>query len=302
MTILVALGIAVVIFLVSISIILFFVGPIILLQPRRRTADFYRNLGLPTTPSELKLPYEEINVITADGLKLNSWLIKSPVLSKGTIIYLHGVADCKIDGIRHAKFWHDLHYNVFLYDARRHGDSDGKFCTYGFYEKHDVITIIDYLVSRSDLQLGKIGVFGTSMGAAVALQAAAIDHRITAVVAENSFATLRSIFDDYQQRMIKLPFHFLRNIVIIRSELMANFKASEVSPLDAVRHISIPILFIYGTKDPLIKYQYSVTLHEHVHGSKEVFPVENASHSNIWQIAGERYERKLMKFFERHLA
>lgn len=302
MTIFVALIVALFVFLASVSIILFLVGPVLLLQPRRRTAEFYRALGQPVTPSDLGLTYEEINVITDEGMKLNSWLIKAPSPANGTLLYLHGVADCKIDGIRHAKLLHDHHYNVFLYDARRHGSSDGKFCTYGYYEKSDVIKIIDYLVSRTDLSLGKIGIIGTSMGAAVALQAAALDNRIAAVIAENSFATLRSIFDDYQRRMIKLPFHFLRNLVIVRSELMANFKASEVSPLEAVRQIQIPILFIYGSMDHLISYRYSISLHEQANGLKELFAVDDASHNNIWQIAGRLYENKILDFFERTLA
>src|SRR6202008_4281185 len=116
------------------------------------------------------------------------------------------------------------------YDARLHGESDGAYCTYGYYEKHDVLRIIDYLLSRTDIHPGNIGLFGTSMGAAVAIQAAALDKRISAIIAENSFATLRTIFDDYQRRIIKLPFHYLRNMVIVRSEFKATFKASDVSP------------------------------------------------------------------------
>lgn len=302
MVILITLIIVVAAFLLTVSAILFVVGPILLLQPRRRTAEFYRALGQPTNPAELGLHYEEINVITDDGLKLNSWLIKSASPARGTILYLHGVADCKIDGIRHAKLLHDHGYNVFLHDSRRHGESDGTFCTYGFYEKQDVLRVIDYLVSRTDIKPGKIGIIGTSMGASVALQAAGLDKRIVAVVAENPFATLRSIFDDYQRRIVKLPFHFLRNIVIVRSELMARFKASDVSPLDSVKNVDIPLLFMYGTKDQLINYQYSIALYDQASGPKELYPIENASHNNLWEMAGERYEIKVLEFFERTLA
>jgi|ERR1041385_3394934 pimeloyl-ACP methyl ester carboxylesterase len=301
MTILITLATALFVFLLSATIILILVGPAILLQPKRRTAEFYRALGYPLTPSDVNLAYEEINVIADQGIKLSSWLIKALPPAKGTIVYLHGVADCKIDGIRLAKLLHDRHYNIFLYDARRHGESDGKFCTYGYYEKHDLIKIIDYLLSRTDIHPGNIGLFGTSMGAAVAIQAAASDQRIAAVVAENSFATLRTIFDDYQRRMIKLPFHYLRNIVIKRSELMANFKANDVSPLDAVAKIRIPILFIYGKQDHLINYKYSVNLFENANEPKEVFPIEEASHNDTWKIAGESYEKRLFDFFGKNL-
>ncbi|MFI5253053.1 MAG: alpha/beta hydrolase [Bacteroidota bacterium] len=296
-----ALGLALFAFLVSVTIILLLVGPTLLLHPRRRRADYYRNLGLAVTPAELHLPYEEINIIVDGNLKLNTWLIKAEK-PKGTIIYLHGVGDCKIDGLRFANLMHNQDYNVFLYDARRHGLSDGAFCTYGYFEKDDVRTIIDYLMSRRDITPGKIGLFGTSMGAAVAIQAAAVDKRIAAVTAENSFATLRTIFDDYQKRMIKLPFHYLRNIVIKRSEMKANFKARDVSPLRAVTNVHVPILIIYGKDDHLINYQYSLRLYDYANQPKDVFPIENARHNDTWKIAGIAYENKLIDFFERNLS
>lgn len=296
MTYLLPLGAVIVLFLASVTIILLITGPGLLLRPRRRTAEFYRALGQPTTPSEEHLTYEELDVEVEKGLKLNCWLIEADPPARGTVLLLHGVSDCKIDGIRLAAFLHRNRYNVFLYDARCHGRSGGTYCTYGFYEKYDAVKVIDYLLSRRDFQPGPIAAFGTSMGAAVAIQAAAIDTRISAVVAENSFATLRSIFDDYQRRMIKLPFHFLRNLVIVRSERLAKFKASEVSPLEAVRKLTIPVLFIYGTNDRLIKHEYSLQLYENAPPGKMLFPIEHASHNDTWSIAGRSYEEKLLEF------
>jgi uncharacterized protein len=301
MILLIALAAALAVFLISATVIIFIIGPTLLLQPRRRTAEFYRKAGLPTEPTELDIEFEEINIHTHDGFRLNSWLIKSKQPAKGTIIYLHGVADCKIDGLRFAKLMHDNHYNIFLHDSRRHGQSEGTHCTYGYHEKNDVTTIINYLVSRTDISLGKIGLFGTSMGAAVAIQSAAIDKRIVAIVSENSFAALRKIFDDYQKRIIKLPFHYLRNIVIIHSELRAKFKARDVSPLESVKNIHIPILFVYGTVDPLINYQYSIQLFEKANGPKELYPIEGAAHNNTWDIGGEKYRNRLLDFYRRNL-
>ncbi len=301
MTLLVALLLAFLVFLITATLVLFIIGPTMLLQPRRRGADFYRSLGEPVNPEEARLPAEEFEITTGDGLHLSCWLMKADAPARGTIIYLHGVADCKIDGLHFAEVMHRHHFNVFLYDARRHGKSEGKYCTYGYYEKNDVRCIIDYLYNRSDFQPGKIGLFGTSMGAAVALQAAAIDTRIAGVAAENSFATLRTIFDDYQRRLIRLPFHYLRNLVIVRAEFQANFRASDVSPLDSIGQIHIPVLIIYGKNDELIKCQYSQQLVERANEPKEAYPVERGTHNDIWKVAGTTYDKKLVDFFERAL-
>ena len=300
MLLIAAIIIALFTFLITMTIILFVVGPTLLLQPRRRSAEFYRKLGYPTSPGESGLVAEEIIIPAYDGTPLSSWLFKSES-AIGTILYLHGVGDCKIDGLRFARLMNQNNFNILLYDSRRHGESGGKYCTYGYYEKYDVITIIDYLLKRADIKTGKFGLFGTSMGAAIAIQAAAIDRRISAVVAENSFATLRKIFDDYQKRMTKLPFHYLRNIVIIHSELRAKFRASEVSPLEAVKKLSIPLLIIYGTEDHLIKHEYSLKLFEAANEPKYLFPINGAAHNNTWEVAGEVYEERLIDFFRRRL-
>lgn len=301
MTLLLALIIVLVIFFVSITLILLLIGPTILLQPHRRLPEFYKKINHPITPKDLGLSYEEINIIAGDNIKLNSWLIKQKLNSKGTIIFLHGVGDCKIAGLRFAKLFYEDGFNVFLFDSRRHGFSEGEFCTYGFYERYDLIKAIDYLISRRDIELGNIGVFGTSMGAAIAIQTAGIDKRIKALVSENSFATLRSIFDDYQKRIIKIPFHYLRNIVIKRSEIIANFKAREVSPLKLVPDIHIPILFVYSKKDKHIHYRNSIILYENTDNPKELFPIENAEHNNTWEVGGIVYQEKLLEFFNKNL-
>ena len=302
MSLLLLLAITAFLFLATVTVILLIIGPTLLLRPRRRTADFYRALGAPTHPADLGLSCEERTIRTDDGLLLSTWIIPADPPIKGTIIYLHGVGDCKIDGLRAAALFHAKRYTTVLYDSRRHGESQGRFCTYGFYEKFDVMRVIDAVFPDEKNPSQRIGLFGTSMGAAVALQAAALDGRISAVLAENSFATLRSIFDDYQKRMIKLPFHYLRNLVIVRSEFLADFKASEVSPMEAVAKIRIPLLLTYSENDVRIRPDYSRQLFAAARGPKAIYPILGAEHNNAWVSGGGTYEQQIIDFFEKALS
>jgi fermentation-respiration switch protein FrsA (DUF1100 family) len=235
-----------------------------------------------------------------DGIDLSCWFLPSPQ-GKGTVIYLHGVSECKIVGLPMAQVLHDRGFHVFLYDSRRHGDSGGSFCTYGFYEKRDATSVIDYLCARPDIRAGKIALFGSSMGAAVAIQVAALDRRVVAVVAESGFATLRTIFDDYQKRMIKLPWHYLRNIVIKRSEFLADFKANAVSPLEAVRDVHVPIFILHGTADNLIKSSYSEMVFRNANEPKELWLLQGAKHSDMAEVGGKEYVDRIAGFFEKNL-
>jgi alpha-beta hydrolase superfamily lysophospholipase len=298
MTFLLAVLIAIVLFLIAVSLVLLVIGPGMLLHPKRRTIHYYRGRTHYLHPRDLGLPCEELVLKTIEGLNLSCWLVPAGEAPRGTIIYLHGVSECKIVGLPLAQRLNKRGYNVFLYDSRRHGDSQGKFCTYGFYEKIDTSTIISTLEQRPGFVLGKVGLFGASMGAAVAIQVAALDTRVRAVVAESGFATLRTIFDDYQKRMIKLPWHYLRNMVILRSERLAHFKASLVSPMDAVREVHVPIFILHGTLDCLIRSSYSEQLYRNTGEPKELWLIEGADHSNMAEVGGEEYYERIVRFFD----
>jgi fermentation-respiration switch protein FrsA (DUF1100 family) len=301
MSIVLALLLLMVMFLVTAGAIMLVIGPLIILQPSLRTKEWYATFSSLLQPSDAGLPQEDLWVTTRDGLRLSCWLVRQPEAARGTIIYLHGVGDCKISGVSYARFFFRRGFNTFLYDSRRHGNSEGSYCTYGFYERHDLSTVIDYLQSRDELRAGPFGVFGTSMGAAVALQAAALDERIAAIVAEASFTDLRTIMVDYQKRMTKLPWHFLRNAAMTRSQKIAKFKAREVSPLQAVKSVRKPILFIHGTDDSHISTAYSKALYQNANEPKELLLVPRGDHTDLLNVGGGEYVQRITSFFERNL-
>lgn len=300
MNILIDLIILSVLFLIQASFVLYVAGPLILLKPTRRTSEWYAKHTSLLHPADANLPFESATFETFDGFTLHGWFIPHQQ-PKGTILYLHGVGDCKIGGLPFAKHFWEHGFSLFLFDLRAHGESEGLYCTYGFYEKHDVATAITYLESYTRGTLGKIGVFGTSMGGAVAIQAAAIDRRIAAVVSEGSFTALRTIFVDYQKRIIKLPWHFLRNVALAQSQRLANFKARLVAPLEEIKHVHCPILIAHGRNDSLIKVEYAQALYDAANEPKFLVIVEGANHSDVWEVGGAQYAQELTAFFERYL-
>lgn len=304
MSILLTIILSLLAFLLVCSALVFLVGPVMLLHPKRRGEAFYQHRGQPVSPAQLGLPFDDFRFTAADGeSQLSAWFIPAerPI---GTIIYLHGVADNKMAGLLLAKVFHDHQLNVLLYDARAHGESGGRYCTYGFHERYDVQKAVDAVRKigiDKNIVVGNVGVFGTSMGAAVALQAAAVEPRIRAIVSEASYATLRQITVDYQKRLMRLPWHFLRNISMKRSEIIAQFKHREVSPLAAVSRIHAPIFFIHGIEDRFIKYQYTQELFIAANEPKEVWFVAGANHSDIHDIGKSEYEDRIVRFFVSYL-
>ena len=64
-----------------------------------------------------------------------------------------------------------------MLNLRGHGESRGTYCTFGYKEKYDIVSVIDEIML--DKRLSKnIGIWGQSLGGAIALQTMAIDKRI----------------------------------------------------------------------------------------------------------------------------
>src|SRR5687767_8148688 len=141
-----------------------------------------RNEEIPAPPRSC-----QEHEFAGEGVTLRGWKCAPSGRRRGTVVYLHGVADNRASAAGAIQRFTPKGLEVIAYDSRRHGTSDGEFCTYGFHEKADLRKIID------TLPLGPVILIGSSLGAAVALQEAAGDRRVVGVVAAEVFSDLRTV-------------------------------------------------------------------------------------------------------------
>jgi pimeloyl-ACP methyl ester carboxylesterase len=284
---------------------LLYIGPKILLIPSRRPPEFYfKKYGF-NHPSQIGLRYLQGTITAPDGCKLKYWEItngtdfqnENPTNKDRTniVIYLHGITDSKVSGINYAKELAKLNYTIYLIDMRCHGESGGNYCTYGYFEKHDVSTLIDSLESKHDRM--DITLLGVSMGAAIAIQAAAIDKRVNRVIAVAPFYDLFSIALDHQARLIGIRSKIVLKLVLARAEKIARFKVSEVSPAKDIQRLRIPVLIIHGTKDKTVKSEYSRMLKE-LSPHAQLLVIPNAGHTDVLEMGGKAYLQQLINFIE----
>lgn len=204
------------------------IGAGALLHPSRKTAT----QSLPEGCSNATFAGADVS--------LEGWRCTAAGNRRGTVIYLHGVADNRGSSAGVVQRYRAGGFDVVAYDSRAHGRSTGDNCTYGYYEKQDLARVIDTL---SD---GPVVLVGTSLGAAVALQAAAEDERIRVVVAVETFSDLRTIASE------RAPFFFTAGTIDRAFSIAARdgrFPVDEVSPLRAAARITVPVLLIHGSAD-----------------------------------------------------
>lgn len=235
---------------------------------------------------------------------LSAWIVEPAVEPRGTILLLHGIRADKRMMIRPGRAFADAGYRAVLVDLRGHGRSTGEYLTYGVVESHDMSGLLDAVARRGPL--GPVGVYGYSYGAAVAIQLAARDPRIRAVVAVSAFSTLRGVVRDYEKRLLPgvsdvLPDSYVQGAVDEAGH-MASFDPDLASPLSAARRLSAPLLLIHGTADTRVPFRHAVALAHAAGGRTRFIPVAGATHGSVLADPHGRLRRAELAWFARFLA
>ncbi|HZV11717.1 MAG TPA: alpha/beta fold hydrolase, partial [Candidatus Kapabacteria bacterium] len=200
-----------------------------------------------------------------------------------------------------AKIFNEAGYNIFLFDSRAAGESEGEFCTHGYYEKYDLQAVIDALCEREEVDSAHIGLLGISMGGSIALQTAPIEPRIRCIIAESVYTSLNEVTGDYLKHFIGFNSKILHDTAIQVAEKEAHFQIEDIAPIEALKHINIPVLFIHGSNDELVKAKYSELLCGAYNGTRELYIVKGAGHNDLRKVGGDEYNRRRLDFFERYL-
>lgn len=139
-----------------------------------------------TTPTTVGLEHESVTLTTTDGVELAAWYMAGD--NRAGVVVVHGAGSTRSDVLDQAAVLARSGYALVLIDARGHGDSGGTAMDFGWYGDLDIAAGISFLASRPEVDPGRIGVVGFSMGGEEAIGAAAADPRIRAVVAEGATA------------------------------------------------------------------------------------------------------------------
>lgn len=281
MQILLKVSIFIMLFLILFSLLTFFMS----IHPRK----IITNLA----PEDLGLEYENVAFKSADGFKLSGWFFPNNK-TKATIIVMHGYPADKANLLGIAEFL-AKDFNVLLFDFRSFGRSEGKYSTVGALEKNDLLGAINYLVKEKNIT--KIGLYGFSLGGAVALMANT--NNIKAIVTDSAYARLSDMVKHMYSIFLffKYPLYYLTKLYGV---LFLRINIDDVSPADAIADIKVPIFLIHAEKDSQIPVEEAYLLHE-ANKKAELWIVKNADHGMTHTINPEEYEKKVSGFFEKNV-
>ena len=266
--------------------------PYAILQPQRVKAFNYLEVH--------NQDYEKVNLLSKDSISLQGYYVESNLeTTYASIILVHGIGGCKEHFSKLAMDLANRGYASWLFDNRAHGASGGQYTTYGFFEKQDISTIVN-AIEKEDPE-SKIGIWGNSLGGAIAIQAIENDKRIDFGIIESTFTDLNQIVLDYQRRYTYgFGFKWLCDQTLKKAGEIGRFNPKQVKPIESVKNIYCPILIAHGNEDANIRYEYGKQLFNNLKAKDKVFiTVDKADHYNMSNVGGEDYKNKLFAFLDR---
>ncbi len=250
----------------------------ILLKPRQRSKS--------KTPAEYGLPFEDV-FFTSHGKQLHGWLVKQPGAKEPlpVILLLHGWESSAQGMLPHAKFLFEAGYNLFLFDARGHGDSEPVDYMSLVRFTEDAENALRYLESRNDIDAQKLALFGHSMGGASTIIIGARHPEIKAVVVSSTYAFFDiMILDMFAERGIpRWPFRWLLTFFW---QLKLKVDVESWSPGNNIGNIQAPLLLAFGDRDEVLSLRHFDILWNKASGPfREKLLIPGGTHRNLFKSA-----------------
>ena len=193
-------------------------------------------------PEEFGLAHEDVHIRTSDGETLHGWWLPAKGEALGTIVHFHGNAANVTNHVALISWMPPAGFNVLMFDYRGYGRSSGSVSRAG--------TILDgqaamsYALGRHDVDRARVGVFGQSLGGAVATVVASDVPEVRAVVLDGTFSSYRRIAARHLESRLFVPF--------VCRAVAATLLSGEYEPVEHVRRIAPrPLLVIAAPEDDL---------------------------------------------------
>jgi len=258
-------------------------------------------MPLADTPEAYQIPYETVRFRATDGLWLSGWKLQASPTAPW-IILCHGLGTNRADLLGIAAGLVHGGLNVFAFDFRGHGESQGRSTSFGWLEQRDLEGALAFLGSQADVPDRPYGVFGISMGGAAAIMVAAKDERLAAVAVDSPYSDLEQSLGHHLTLMYRLP--RVPFLLCVKTAYRFRFGAwpAQMSPQKAIEGISPrPVLVIYGDQDIRMPLADGQALFEAAGHPKELWIIPSTEHLGGFRSNPKAYLRKLLTFFRANL-
>ena len=237
------------------------------------------------------LPYEDVFFHAADGTKLHGWFVPAVGEARGTVVHMHGNAQNITVHYGFVDWLPARGYNVFAFDYRGYGKSDGSPTISGCVA--DGLAAIEYVHGRAADGDGRIVVLGQSLGAAVATAVVGREQPdgVRGVFLDSGFVSYpRIVGEKMRETVVLFPLSFLAPL-LVDDEYSPDLYIARIAPRR--------VLFLHGTADRTIPSAHSETLHELAGEPKSLHLAAGSGHLEALDFQRNTWRPVLLEFLER---
>jgi fermentation-respiration switch protein FrsA (DUF1100 family) len=227
--------------------------------------------------SKMPLPVQDVWFKAADGVKLHGWYIPSEE-AVATLLFFHGNAGNITHRLENIFFLHHLKLNVFIFDYRGFGRSEGDPDEEGI--QLDSQAAYDTVLTQPGVSVDSLFVFGRSLGGVFAAYTAS-KNPAAGLILESTFTNAVDMAD---KMMPIIPSWYI---------------SAELNTQGYVAQLKIPKLFIHGTSDTIIPFTLGRELYKAAPQPKEFYSIVGAGHNNTWRVGGKEYFDTIKAFITR---
>ena len=256
----------------------------------------YKDKMLKVVDDMEQTPYEEVHILSADGLRLCGKLYQMKKEAP-LIIFFHGFHGTYAwDGYGFFKLCKNSGYNILMVDERAHGKSEGDVITFGIKERYDCKLWAEYAMKRFGKDMD-IFLAGVSMGAASVMMSSEVGlpENVRGLIADCGYSEPAAVIMETIKTM-KLPVKPIYQFIKTGAHIFGHFDLESAAALRSVQKLNIPILFIHGTQDSVVPPAMGEALYESCKAKKERLLVEGADHANSAMTDYETYEKVILQF------
>ena len=244
---------------------------------------------------------QDVYIDSSDGLRLHGlWVpVNNP---RGTVLLAHGYRSTMLVdfGIAFA-FYHALGMNILVPEQRAHGQSQGKYITFGVKESDDFSRWIRF--HNEAFGMHQMVLSGLSMGASTVLFLADqnLPENVKCIIGDCGFTSPKEILKSVFHATVRLPAVPSLWVVNALSRAFAGFRLTEKDTRVTLANAKLPVLLIHGLADDFVPSSMTKEAFDICKGEKEVFLVEDASHGVSFLKAKDEYIKRVIAFLEKHL-
>jgi uncharacterized protein len=235
--------------------------------------------------------HENVSFTTSDGLELQGWYV--PSKNGAAVIAFPGRSGPQA----HTRMLARHGYGVLLFDRRGEGMSDGDSNLLGWGGDKDILAAVEFLKTRPDVDPGKIGGIGLSVGGELMLQAAAETDGLAAVVSEG--AGTRS-FGEMMEEYHGFERWFVAPSALAMSTGTALFSSTAPPPnlTDVAPKIKQPLFVIWAPNGGNIEHMSKEYYELASSRTKQIWAMPTAKHVGGIRDEPKEYERRVVGFFD----